>query len=720
LVLGRAPESDLVIDSPLASFKHARIENRGTEWTLVDLGSRNGTRVDGALVSEPTRLHDGNVISVGGQDVRVEIHAPPSTPPPEPPARPRSRSGSQAQTSLRRMLSLPAAGKVTLGRDPDCDFPLPNPNVSWRHARISVSGDEVRITDLGSRNGTLVDGRFVRTANLRASAEITIGPFVLGLDRRRLSSRTPPRRVLEALRLEYLVDQAPAEVDLEINAGELVAVLGESGAGKTTLLRTVTADVEPVSGDLRLAGVPLAQRRWDVGYVPQHDIVHPSLTIEESLRCAARLRLPPDQRRGELDARLRSVMAELAIEKHKHKRNDCISGGQRKRVSVATELLGDPRLLVLDEPTTGLDPLWEERMMRVLRDRAAGDSAVLFVTHTTSWLDECDRLWVMARGGTLAFDGPPREALEHFGVDAYKDIYASLEARSSGTASASAPPGPRPQSTAARSMSRGAVLGTGRALVARDVRLYLSDRRNAMSRIAGALLGGALLAGIFGGDVFEARPGHVTKSAQLLFAALFVVTMFATTSAARDLVRERPVFQRERALGVPVSVYAASKLLVLGTVAVIEAGLLAATVLTLAPLHAPPEAYAHVGAAFALTALVGVAAGLALSAFARTEAQAATSLGFVFVPQLLLAGAIVSLEQMGAARHLADAVPIRWAYAHAGSAIDINVRAVSDRGFRDFYGPEFFDLAPGFAALALLGFAIALACVLLARLRFEP
>ncbi|HEV7493610.1 FHA domain-containing protein [Baekduia sp.] len=703
VLIGRDEESDLVLPSRRASSRHALIELDDATWTITDLDSLNGTYVDGVLAEAQVPLRNGTCLDLGGDRVEVAI------------------SGSSAPS--RQTLPVPVDGRIVIGRDPSLDVPLSNPNVSWRHAAITATDGVLQIRDLGSRNGTRLNGRRVDEATITPPAEIVIGPYVLeiGAD----AQMAPPQVTggLRAVGLEYDVDDHRVSVDLAVGRGELVAIIGESGAGKSTLLRMLTADTVPLAGRIEIGGEPLERRRWDIGYVAQHDTVHPALTIADSLRCAARLRLPRDLGDEELQRRLDAVTDELRIDIHAHKRNDGISGGQRKRVSVATELLGDPGVFVLDEPTSGLDPLWDQRMMDVLRQRAARGATVLFVTHSTRWLSTCDRLVVMAGDGHIAFDGRPEDALRHFGVTTYEQIYDRLEEQSASSVSVSSGAAPRQSKVGlapATGMPLRSVVSAGRALVARDMRLVLGDRTNALGRILGAAAVAALVALVFGRDVFVPGPDKVTKGAQLLFAMMFVVMMFAVSSAARDLVRERSVFLRERALGVPVVAYAVSKLVVLGAVATVEATVLCGVTVALAPLHAATLIYLEIFGVVAATAIVGVALGLVLSACARTEAQATTVMSFAFVPQLLLAGAIVSLEHMSAIKWAAQIVPVRWAYAGAGSAVDLYSRhAPGDDGFLRFYGSSFFSVSPLRLVLVFVAFVTGLGVLLVLRLRRE-
>ena len=147
--------------------------------------------------------------------------------------------------------------------------------------------------------------------------------------------------------------------------------------------------------------------------VPQDDVVHRQLTVNQALNYAAELRLPPDTSKADREQVVAQVLEELELTKHADTRVDKLSGGQRKRASVALELLTGPSLLILDEPTTGLDPALDRQVMMMLRQLADAGRVVLMVTHSVSYLDVCDQLLLVAPGGKTAFLGRPRDRCGH-------------------------------------------------------------------------------------------------------------------------------------------------------------------------------------------------------------------------------------------------------------------------------------------------------------------
>jgi len=341
--------------------------------------------------------------------------------------------------------------------------------------------------------------------------------------------------------------QILARSSLRFEIGELAAVIGESGAGKTTLLRTLAGVTRPTRGQVTVGGRPVREVRGQIGYVPQQSIVHDRLSVREALDYAARLRLPVTSRRADIDAAVARVLDELDLTSQARMRISSLSGGQRKRVAVGTELLNRPGLLFLDEPTTGLDPALEGRLMGLFRTLADHGRTLVVATHATRSLSLCDKLAVIGRGGNLAFFGAPEESLRFFGVSSFDAIYQALldrpahrwrsqfEQRGAGSRNdhpapvvAPAPPdeppvgatqepAPATQPASARAQATSAHPGRRRrrpirrvarhtrALSARYARLFLRDRRTLFLLLLQAPLIAAAIVSVFDPSVFLRR-----------------------------------------------------------------------------------------------------------------------------------------------------------------------------------------------------------------------
>jgi energy-coupling factor transporter ATP-binding protein EcfA2 len=424
------------------------------------------------------------------------------------------------------------------------------------------------------------------------------------------------------------------------------------------------------------------------------------------------------------------VLEELALTEHKDTRIEWLSGGQRKRVSVAAELLHEPSVILLDEPTTGLDPGLESRMMERLRRLATKTRAVGVVTHATKNLGLCDKLVVIGRDGALSFCGPPADAPAFFGVRTYDDIYMALGRRpavewprrferTGHAAMIAASQLKHKAETAARQTrdaaqwaksSRRCTRHQVRILVERYVRLFTRDRRNLLILLGQVPLLAAALVGLFKANVFGAG-GEPNQATQVSFLLVTIAIWIGSIDASREIIKERTVLKRELAIGVRLSAYLLSKVAVLFTLAGLQTLLLLAIVFAVRPLREPPGTYAEIVAILLLTSFVAVAMGLLVSASVKSEDQATSFIPLVLIPQLLFAGALVPAAKMGEPiETLSSIISAQWAYAGVGTAVDLNVRIAADPAYSKVsgYGPSFFDLSATTTCQVLGAFLIAL------------
>jgi ABC transport system ATP-binding/permease protein len=469
-----------------------------------------------------------------------------------------------------------------------------------------------------------------------------------------------------------------------------------------------------------LSGDPVESRRSEIGYLPQDEIVHMRLTVLESLRYSARLRLPRDFSGDEIDEAVERAIADVSLEHVAKQRVSQLSGGQRKRVGLATELLTHPGILFLDEPTTGLDVGLERQMMELFRSLAAvGRHAVVVVTHATHSLDNVDRLCVMGRGGHLCFEGPPDEALTFFGVKSYEDVYTALQKRPAdewrreferGRPPRSSPP-EKARSPGRRRRPyrnpRARILQAG-VLTARYMRVFVRDRVGLLILLlqAPVLVMGVLL--LFQPNVL-APPGRgmPVAAAQYVFLVLLAVIWLGATDASREVVKERTVFARERAVGVGIAPYLISKAAVLFGLIVVQSAILFGLAALIRPFHEPLETHLLVYGILVLAGFASVGLGLLISAVARTEDQATALIPIVVMLQLLLSGAIVAIKSVtGVMAAVSVTSFARWAYQGIGTAVDLNARFAGDPVARlqNPYGPTFFSLGAGETFILVAGF----------------
>ncbi len=440
IVLGSvAAAGVMALPHRAVAARHVRIDQNSGSYFVTDLGSPNGTSLNGQRLAAQAghRLADGDILRIAdaqGNSIGIVF---------------RSGAAAAVATSVKiGKLNLGGkTGAATLGRDPSNTVPLDHPTVSRLHAEVRRSAQGDMLFDHSS-NGTFVNGQRVRGQHLLHAGDVVqIGPFRLTYDQAaftqiaatssyRVDALHLTRQVTIGRRLPALkASTSPAQaarlilndVCLSIYPREFVALVGGSGAGKSTLMKALSG-VTPASGQVLVNGEDLyanfAAYRSILGYVPQDDIVHQHLTVTGALDYAARLRLP-DATPAEIKARIDDVLGQVELKQHAAKVVHQLSGGQRKRVSIAVELLADPGLFFLDEPTSGLDPGLEKKMMHTLRRLADAGRTIILVTHATANIDQCDHVAFMA-DGKLAFYGPPKEALNFFNAHDFADIYSRL------------------------------------------------------------------------------------------------------------------------------------------------------------------------------------------------------------------------------------------------------------------------------------------------------
>ena len=434
MTLGRSPEADLRIPDGFGfiSSRHFVLHRNGNTFTITDLNSTNGTLLNNQplVPNVPTDLHDNAIIRIGDDSFGISFGLIFYNP--LEPAAPVKGFVVAAPSMV-----MEAEKPITIGRLPENDIQLDKPDVSRRHTIISKRNHAYVLQDLGSRNGTFLNDRIVKSSELHDGDIIRIGSFLLMFQDGQVTPYQSNGMRMDVSDLSKTVSDRHGKrhilegINLSVLPREFVAIVGGSGAGKTTLLNALVG-IRPGDGQVQLNGHDFYEEyehfRAQIGYVPQNDILHTSLTVEKALDYSARLRLPASISKVERGNRITAVLETVSMntETIRKTRISDLSGGQRKRVSIAAELLADPKLIYLDEATSGLDPGLEKKMMHTLRRMADEGRTVMLITHATDNIVQTDHVAFISQG-RLVFFGPSPEALEFFEVEDFADIYEKIE-----------------------------------------------------------------------------------------------------------------------------------------------------------------------------------------------------------------------------------------------------------------------------------------------------
>ncbi|MGW6286663.1 FHA domain-containing protein [Streptomyces sp. NPDC055107] len=713
--VGRDPESDVVIDDIRVSWHHAILHPEADHWTIEDEDSTNGTYTGGRRI-RATDVGAGSEIRFGNPSdgPRAVLLG---REPPAPAAAPSLSSSPSSAAGRPSAVSMPAATgtfrqpttvrplpakTVRIGRDAGNDLVIDDLVVSRHHAELRALADgSYEIVDLGSHNGTFLNGQPVTRGPLGPGDIVGIGHSAFCLVGDTLQEFVDTGEVsLDVQDLEVTVGRAGKggktlldRISFPVGEKCLLGVVGPSGAGKSTLLNALTGQRPADSGTVLYDGRDLyrdfAELRQRIGLVPQDDILHAQLTVRKALGYAAELRFPQDTAKAERQARVAEVIRELGLEERADQPIHSLSGGQRKRVSVALELLTKPSLLFLDEPTSGLDPGMDRSVMHMLRGLADDGRTVIVVTHSVLSLEVCDRLLVLAPGGRIAYYGPPEDALAFFGFEEWPEAFEAFENdrdrdwaatyadspfHRQYIVNASAQPQLPPAAPGAlvapppKTRNWGAQL---RTLVRRYASALSADRTFLIIMIALPFVMGAMARALAGSRLTQ----ETAMNALLILCVGGVLT--GAANAVRELVKERVIYQRERAVGLSRSAYLMSKIVVLGTITVLQAVVLTLVGLVGVDLNAPGgegvflPPLVEITLAVALLSFTAMMLGLLVSALVRKEEVTMPLLVLLAIVQVVFCGALLKLNGVPGVEQLSWLVPSRWALGAMAGTIDL-------------------------------------------------
>ncbi|MBL0345012.1 FHA domain-containing protein [Candidatus Villigracilis affinis] len=752
--IGRQEDNDIVIAAEVVSRQHALLEFNSLDWIITDLQSKNGTYINGSKVDKFT-LSDGISLQMGRNPktaITITFQlAPQSAISASPSAMDTAIEPREPTTGLVKMRSLPSSNKnhQIIGRDPEADINLPSPSVSRRHAALQASQPEWQLVDLNSKNGTFLNGkRITNPQKLRAGDIIQIAsyrliyegqgkvtPFAaegLRLDGLHLTWDAPSAITwddIKNLNLNVLFNGKKKRILEDVNIScyprEFIALVGGSGAGKSTVMKALSGILREHTGKVKVEGDDLYENydayRAMIGYVPQDDILHMDLTVVQALRYSAQMRLPTDISSAEIEKRIDNVLKQVELQGQKTTQIKKLSGGQRKRASIAVELLADPPLFFLDEPTSGLDPGLEQKMMKMLRGLADSGKTIILVTHATANITECHQVAFLSQG-RLVYYGPPHQAGDFFevGNDNFAGIYREISDSEPAIAVEKAILWERrfrmssfyKKYVTDRIQTGASIKNTNTQqrnskkwftpiesiyqfaiLFARYTNLVFRDRTlrtillflmpvlallilgiaepNWLTGDSAEVINQQLNSDIAAGEQ-SASYLVVGSSQKLLFIMALTAVMLGLFSSAYELVKERNIFGREKMVFLRLVPYLASKIALLSAFAALQCALFLA-VIGWNVKFPSFGVFLPISLEMYITLLLGVITaiclGLLISAIASNENTVTyIIMGLLFI-QITFAGVIFDLP--GAAKSLSSITLTRWTMEGLGTTANL-------------------------------------------------
>lgn len=688
LNIGRSSDNDIVLNSSAVSHHHGRLTLQNGKTYYEDLNSSNGTYVDVLGTAKYLHGSQGNIGLKDGMVLNV--------------------GGMGSQNAVYMMYSLCSSDEVwkrininkkrlSIGRAPGNDIVLSHPAISRQHAAIEpCQAGGYEIVDVSGKNGTLVNGRMINgRKRLKECDIIQIVAFQMIYLKESIFYKTSSEGIsLNIQHLRKVVGGSQKkellhDVNLQIESNEFVAIIGGSGAGKTTLMNAISGfDRGGVTGKVYCNGLDLYENfkymKSVIGYVPQEDIIYQNLTLRKMLEYTAKLKMPDDVSKSERDAQIDAVldMVELKPQQNTYIRK--LSGGQKKRASIAVELLADPRLFFLDEPTSGLDPGTEQNLMRTLSRMAATQKkTIIMVTHTIQNLYLCDRIILMGTGGRCCFSGNLEEARMFFDTENLADAYNVVAANSKEweaqyakfqkkdyQVKTSGEDSQKTMNPIKRPGKRPSAFRQLMILIQRYLELMKNDWARLLILMIQPVIIGLLLYLVSEETVFDVYENTKTMMFALCCSGIWI----GLFNSIQEICKERNILRREYMTNLKLPVYVFSKFAVQSLIGAIQAIFLTGTFLGAIGKNGEglfldsffPELILSIW----LVILASEALGLAVSANAKSGDKAMVAAPFILIIQLLFSGILFKLEGFG--EWISYVTVSRWTVEALGSTVNLN------------------------------------------------
>lgn len=587
-------------------------------------------------------------------------------------------------------------GLSTIGRASDNTIVMKPPNFSRHHAGIYRRENHYMLVDYNSMNGVYVNGvRIHGQKEIHEKDMIQIAGSLFLLNNGKLMYQTTISGV--SLTLENICKTVGHgssrkrilnNVSCEIGNNEFVAIIGGSGAGKTTVMNAMSGFDSDISGRVYCNGIDL-RRNFNtlknmIGFVPQQDIIYENLTLQRMLYYTAKMKMPSDTSKAEIRARIHKVLEMVDLVQHAKTYIRKLSGGQKKRASIAVEMLADPGLFFLDEPTSGLDPDTEQSLMHTLAKLSKSEGkTIIMVTHTIQSIDLCDKVIFMGPGGKICYCGPPSEITNYFGKKSLVEVYNELAGnvdnwngyflqnyymeKQNNPHSRT----PNPNEGLEKKGKQVSSFKQCLVLIARYFELIWNDKQRLLLLFIQPIAIAFLLAVVAVDDTFITYED--TRS--IMFALSCSGIWIGLFNTIQEVCKERPILKREYMGNLRLWGYIVSKYVVQGVICFLQATLLVAIFLRLMKHSAEAGLYfakpgMEIWITMILTIFASASMGLIVSSLMKNGDRAMAVAPFVLIIQLLFSGVLFTLD--GMAEHVSKITVSRWAMECLGNITNLN------------------------------------------------
>ncbi|MBQ8318766.1 MAG: FHA domain-containing protein [Lachnospiraceae bacterium] len=682
---GRNSDNSIVINSEIVSGHHGEICISGGVFYIKDNNSSNGTYIAYGpqfYKANPGQYYGGDnkdmIIRLGTNKSVGEIEAV------------LLLYDNDAASGTWRTYNL-HDGDNSIGRASDCDIRLKNVAISRYHAGVRHINGEYYVFDNKSTNGVFVNGiRIDKPVRLTDKDIFTILNTTFIFSGGKLFYRVNPEGI--ALNIKNLNKEVPAKngkktildnVSLSIGANEFVAIIGGSGAGKTTLMTAMSGFDTQITGDVFCNGINLRENfqtlKNVIGFVPQQDIIYENITLKKMLYYTAKLKMPEDTTKEEIYNRIHDVLEMVELLEHQDTYIRRLSGGQKKRASIAVELLANPGLFFLDEPTSGLDPGTEQHLMHTLSKLSKEqEKTIIMVTHTTNNIHLCDKVIIMGYGGRLCYCGKPEGIKDFFATDDIVEVYDKITSDTKAWEARFKASGinridENMSSTSSKEIKPKKVSSLNQlsVLIRRYVTLIKNDMARLMMIFLQPILIGVLMALVAEEGIYE----KMFETRSILFALMSAGIWMGLFNTIQEIYKERVILKREYMANLKLPIYMLSKYIVQAVIAVIQAVIL---VVVFVLIKGKPQcggvvvgnAVLEMMVTIFVTIYAAAAFGLLISAVSKNGDRAMTIAPFVLIIQLLFSGILFSLN--GVTEKISYITFSRWSMEALGSTNNLN------------------------------------------------